>query len=133
MRDISLHILDIVQNSISAQGTSIAICIDEDIKRDALTLEIMDNGVGMDEQMIEEVTNPFCTTRTTRKVGLGLALLKASAERSDGYIDIDSKLGEGTQVRAVFKISHIDRPPLGSLSETLVTLIACNPELDFFL
>lgn len=132
MRDISLHILDIVQNSISAQGTSIAIYIDEDIKRDTLTLEIMDNGVGMDGQMIEEVTNPFCTTRTTRKVGLGLALLRAAAERSDGYIDIDSKLGEGTRVRTVFRISHIDRPPLGNLSETLVTLIACNPGLDFF-
>lgn len=132
MRDLSLHILDIVQNSISAQATYIGIYIDEDIEGDILTLKITDNGVGMDAKRIEEVTNPFYTTRTTRKVGFGLALLKASAERSDGYIDIESKVGQGTQVKAVFKIGHIDRPPLGSLDETLVTLIACNPDIDFF-
>ena len=132
MRDISLHILDIVQNSISAQGTYIEIYIDEDIEGDTLTLAIIDNGVGMDAKRIEEVTDPFYTTRTTRKVGFGLALLKASAQRSGGYMDIESKVGQGTKVKTVFKISHIDRPPLGSLDETLVTLIACNPDIDFF-
>ncbi len=131
MRDISLHILDIVQNSIAAQGTTIYIEIDEDAEKDLLTFTISDNGVGMDGQMVDHIFNPFCTTRTTRKVGLGLPLLKASAEGSDGYVHIESKQGEGTQIKAAFKISHIDRPPLGKIDETIVTLIACNPDIDF--
>ncbi len=131
MRDISLHILDIAQNSIAAQATIIEIQVHEDRCNDILTVVISDDGKGMDGQMAKEILDPFCTTRTTRKVGLGLPLLKASAERSDGYIHIDSKLGEGTTVEATFKISHIDRPPLGRLDETMVSLIVCNPEIEY--
>ncbi|HHW70797.1 MAG TPA: ATP-binding protein [Clostridiales bacterium] len=131
MRDISLHILDIVQNSIAAQATIVEIEVCEDKIHDTLTISISDNGSGMDRQMIEKILDPFCTTRTTRKVGLGLPLLKAAAERSGGYIHIDSKLGKGTTVKAVFRISHIDRPPLGRLDRTIVSLIVCNPEIEY--
>ncbi len=131
MEDLSLHILDIVENSIGAKASRVEIKVDEDTKKDLLVIEIEDNGLGMDEETIKKVLDPFFTTRTTRKVGLGLPLLGQAARESGGDIEIESKVGRGTRVRASFGYSHIDRKPLGDIGTTLTTLIAGNPEVDF--
>lgn len=131
MRDISLHLMDIVQNSIKANATKIVIRIFVDKNSDKMKLEIEDNGHGIDDGLLLQVTNPFITTRTTRKVGLGLPLLDASAKRAGGELSIKSEKGKGTVIQAVFQISHIDRLPLGDVPETMITLIAANPEIDF--
>ncbi|MGE4283220.1 MAG: ATP-binding protein [Clostridia bacterium] len=132
MRELSLHILDIVQNSISADATLIEIDIDENMQADFLQLCIRDNGKGMTPELLKTVSDPFVTTRTTRKVGLGLSLLKSAAEACGGQMVISSSIGTGTEVRVCFVYSHIDRAPLGDIGETLVTLIVCNPCIDFF-
>jgi len=131
VEDISLHILDIVENSIRARASKINIKIVEDTRRDLLTVEIKDDGKGIDKKTMKKVLDPFFTTKTTRKVGLGLALLKQSARESGGDVEIESKVDTGTRVKAVFNYSHIDRKPLGDIAATLVTLIAGNPEVDF--
>ena len=131
MEDLSLHILDIVENSIEANASKIIIRIDEDIKGDWLTIEIKDNGRGMDETTVKRVLDPFYTTRTTRKVGLGLSLLAQSAKESGGYIEIKSKPGEGTEIKVAFRYSNIDRKPLGDINETLMTLVIGNPGINF--
>ena len=131
MQDISLHLLDIVQNSITANANLIEIKIIEDSCNDILSVSISDNGRGMDESTLKMVVDPFYTTRTTRKVGLGLPLFKEAAESCDGSFTIKSQPGNGTKVRADFRLSHIDRPPLGNIDETLVTLVLCNPNIDF--
>ncbi|HHY24084.1 MAG TPA: ATP-binding protein [Clostridiaceae bacterium] len=131
MRDISLHLMDIVQNSIKASATKIVIRIFADKDLDKMRIEIEDNGQGMDDELLIQVKNPFVTTRTTRKVGLGLPLLDASANRAGGGLSVKSEKGKGTIIQAVFQISHIDRIPLGDVSETMMTLIAANPEIDF--
>jgi hypothetical protein len=96
-----------------------------------LTIEIKDNGQGIDEETIKKIDDPFFTTRTTRKVGLGLPLLSQAARESGGNIEVESKVGRGTKVKATFGYSHIDRKPLGDMGTTLATLIAGNPEVDF--
>ena len=96
-----------------------------------LTIEIKDNGEGIDEEAIKKVLDPFFTTRTTRRVGLGLPLLSQAARESGGNIEIESKVGRGTRVKATFGYSHIDRKPMGDMATTLTTLIAGNPEIDF--
>ncbi|WIF94409.1 sensor histidine kinase [Caminicella sporogenes] len=131
MKELSMHILDIAQNSISANASLIEIIIDEDIEKDILTIIIKDNGKGMNEEILKRVTNPFYTSRTTRKVGLGIPMFKAAAEACSGFFEIKSKIGEGTTVKAVFKYSHIDRAPLGNMVDTLLTLILSNPNIDF--
>jgi len=131
VEDLSLHILDIVENSIRARASKINIKVVEDTRRDLLTIEIKDDGEGIDEETMKKVLDPFFTTKATRKVGLGLALLKQSARESGGDVEIISKAGTGTRVKAVFNYSHIDRKPLGDMAATLVTLIAGNPEVDF--
>ncbi|NSW89156.1 MAG: ATP-binding protein [Firmicutes bacterium] len=131
MRDLSLHLMDIVQNSIRAKATRIVIEILADIEKDHMKVVIKDNGHGMEEPLVKEVINPFVTTRTNRKVGLGIPLLEASTGRAGGGLIIESEKGRGTCVTATFKISHIDRLPLGDVSETMMNLIAANPELDF--
>ena len=131
MEDLSLHILDIVENSIRARASKINIKIVEDTRRDLLTIEIKDDGKGIDKETMKKVLDPFFTTKTTRKVGLGLALLKQSARESGGDVEIESKVGTGTRVKAVFNYSHIDRKPMGDIAATLITLIAGNPEVDF--
>lgn len=123
MNDLSLHILDISENSIQAGAKNIEIFVIEDTKKDFLTLEIFDDGKGMDEKMVEQVQSPFVTSRTTRKVGLGLPFLKEAAESSGGNMVISSAKGKGTRVKATFKHSHIDRKPLGDMAETIVALI----------
>ncbi len=131
MRDLSLHLIDIIQNSISAKATNISIRIRGDLSSDKLILAIDDNGIGMDGEVLKQVENPFYTTRTTRKVGLGISLLKASAEISGGRFEIKSVLGVGTTIKADFQISNIDRLPLGDISETLISVIIANPEINF--
>ena len=131
MEDLSLHILDIVENSIAAGAKKIEIKIIEDTKEDLLTIEIIDDGKGMDEKALKNVLDPFFTTRNTRKVGLGLPLLAQSAEESGGSIKIESKPGQGTKVKATFGYSHIDRKPLGDIYESLKVLIVANPDINF--
>ncbi len=131
MEDLSLHILDIAENSISASAKSIEIRIDEDKAKDLLTVEIKDDGNGMDEQTLQKVLDPFFTTRTTRKVGLGLSLLAQAARQSDGKIELSSGPGKGTTVKAVFHLSHPDCKPMGDIHETIRTLVAGYPGTDF--
>lgn len=131
MEDLSLHILDIAENSVAAGATRIEIRIIEDIKKDILSIEIKDNGRGMTEEELRKADDPFYTTRKTRKVGLGLSLLTQSAKEAEGDISITSGEGKGTVVCATFKHSHIDRRPVGNIADTLIVLISGNPDIDF--
>ena len=123
MDDLSLHILDVSENCIDAGAKNIEIIINEDTKKDLLTIEINDDGKGIDEDMIKKIQNPFTTSRTTRKVGLGIPFFKEAAESCEGKFVISSAKGIGTKVKATFKHSHIDRKPLGDITETLIALI----------
>jgi DNA mismatch repair ATPase MutL len=131
MEDLSLHILDIVENSVTAGADMITITVCEDAKEDLLTIEIVDNGRGMPETVLEKAADPFYTQRKTRRVGLGLSLLRQAAEMANGSFSIESKEGRGTTVKARFQYSHIDRQPLGDMGETMVTLVIGNPQVDF--
>ncbi|MDI9494873.1 MAG: ATP-binding protein [Bacillota bacterium] len=123
MKEISMHILDITMNSIKADATLVEIKIEDSIKNNWLKITVTDNGRGMSEEVIERVTNPFFTTRTTRKVGLGLPMLKEACERCGGYLKIESELGKGTKVFCCFERDNIDRAPLGNVGETIMTII----------
>ncbi len=131
MKELSLNILDIAQNSISAEAKNIGIVIDD--VGGVRTLTITDDGRGMSQEFVDSVTNPFTTTRKTRPVGLGLPFLKLAAEQADGKLTIRSKQGEGhgTSVKATFRLGHIDCVPLGDIAGTIVALIQCNPDIDF--
>jgi len=131
MKDLSLHILDIVQNSLSAKATFIEITIEECSKNNTYLLKIKDNGKGMTKEMAEKVLDPYVTSRTTRKVGLGLPLLMQNAERTGGHLMITSDLGKGTEVEALFVYNNIDRIPLGDMAGTIVLLASANPMIDF--
>jgi hypothetical protein len=130
MQDLSLHILDIVENSIAASATRITVRIAEDTREDLLSLEIGDNGRGMDAEMCKRALDPFCTSRTTRRVGLGLPLLAQAAREAGGRLDLDSQPGRGTTVRATFRLSHPDCKPLGDIAETLDTILSGRPDLE---
>lgn len=131
MKEISLHILDIVQNSIAAKASRVRIEIVEDAAQDKLSITIADDGCGMDAQMLERVRSPFATTRTTRKVGMGIPLFMAGALACEGQFDIQSAPGSGTTVKAVYKLSHIDRPPIGDMAGTLLMMVLSNPQVIF--
>jgi len=131
MEELALHILDVAENSIRAGTRNIEIHIEEDLKKDRLTITIRDDGTGMDEQMQQRVLDPFFTTKEARRVGLGLPLLAAAARRAGGEIQIKSGPGRGTEIVATFQHSHVDRQPLGDLSETMQMLIVGNPDVDF--
>lgn len=131
MKELSLHVLDIIQNSIVAEATFIELQIEVRHGKDWMRIAILDNGRGMDEALLERVISPFTTSRTTRKVGLGIPMFKAGAESAGGAFQIRSKLGEGTFIQAEYSISHLDRPPLGDMAETLYATIICNPDVDF--
>lgn len=131
MRELSLHILDIIQNSIRAEASLVQLVIDEDKIDDRLTIKIIDNGSGMDEGMQKKVLNPFVTSRTTRKVGLGLSLFQNAAQRCEGDLELDSTLGEGTELKVTFEHSHLDRAPLGDMVGTVITILSGHPDLDF--
>ena len=131
MRELSLHLLDIAENSIAAGASMIKIFVQEDTVLDSLRLSVDDNGKGMDEEMITRVTDPFVTSRTTRKVGLGIPLLKEAAESCNGSLKITSEVGKGTRIEVVFQRSHIDRMPLGNLADTYVSLVIASPGIDW--
>ena len=131
MREIALHILDIAENSIAAGASLIEITIEEDIGDDRLKISVQDNGRGMDGQTLAHITDPFVTSRTTRKVGLGLPLFKAAAEACNGHLQISSTLGQGTRVEVEFQRSHIDRMPLGDIAGTMLNLIVCHPDIHW--
>lgn len=131
MKSLSLNILDIVQNSIRAKADKISISILESATEDIYCITIKDNGNGIPDEIIANVTDPFVTTRTTRKIGMGLPLLKHHAELTGGRLNIKSKQGEGTEVTAAFSFSHLDRQPLGDIIGVLIILVAANPGVDF--
>ncbi|MCK4302950.1 MAG: sensor histidine kinase [Candidatus Eisenbacteria sp.] len=131
MEDLSLHILDVVENATAAGATLIEIRIHEDSRKDRMVITIKDNGQGMDGEMVTKVKDPFCTTRTTRRVGMGIPLLEQSAREAGGSIEITSEPNVGTEVVASFCASHIDRKPLGDIAATMVALILGNPDVDF--
>jgi hypothetical protein len=130
MKEIALHILDITQNSIRAQASEISIRVDESPAAGLLTLTIADNGKGMDEETCKKAADPWFTSRTTRKVGMGLPLLQMNADLSGGGMAIVSSPGKGTTVTATFGYSHVDRPPLGDVSGTIALLICANPQIN---
>ncbi|MDP2887228.1 MAG: ATP-binding protein [Ignavibacteria bacterium] len=130
MEDLSLHILDIAENSIAAGARGLSITVSEDVGRDLLTIEIVDDGKGMNAELAEKAADPFFTTRTTRKVGMGLALLKEAAAMANGTMEIRSAPNEGTTIRGSFQFSHIDRKPLGNMADTIVALIANDAEVN---
>ena len=131
MRELSLNVMDVAQNSVRAEADLVRITVEESDKEDRLTISIADNGCGMTEDQVRQVIDPFFTTRTTRKVGLGVPLFKLSAEQTGGSFDIQSKVGEGTTTTASYVKSHVDMTPLGDINSTVKILIQCNPQIDF--
>jgi len=129
--ELSLHILDVAENSTRAGAKTVFITINEDTVKDILSMEIRDDGSGMSEDIINKAKDPFFTTKTVRNVGLGLPMLAQAAERAGGKLIIESECGKGTRVAADFKLHHIDRQPLGDISGTLVTLITGNAGVEF--
>lgn len=129
--EISLNVLDITENSTRAGASLVTILVKASLKEDELTVEIRDNGCGMTPEQVSRVTDPFFTTRTTRRVGLGIPFFKLAAESTGGRFSIQSEPGKGTDVTAVFKLSHIDRMPLGDITSTIHNLIVYHPDTDF--
>lgn len=130
MEELSLHILDIAENSVSAGATSIVITVTESTRKNLLRIDIIDNGKGMNNEQLKKATDPFFTSRTTRRVGMGLSLLKQAAIAANGDMNIDSAIGKGTTVSAIFQLDHIDRQPLGNMADTLIALISGSPGID---
>jgi signal transduction histidine kinase len=130
MEDLSLHVLDIVQNSIAASAKRIEILVAEDTERDILSIEISDDGNGMDAEALERARDPFYTTKTTRRVGLGVPLLAQAARECNGKFQITSEPGSGTTIKASFRRSHPDRKPLGDMLETIRMIVAASPNLE---
>lgn len=130
MKEISLHLLDIAKNSVAAGAGEINLRLTESRQGEAC-MEIKDNGKGMSPEFLAEVLDPFTTTRTTRKVGMGLPLLRMMAEQTGGRVEIESAQGQGTTVTAVFDTGHIDCPPLGDLSSSVALLIQGAPDVEW--
>ncbi len=131
MRELSLNILDIAQNSISAGAPLITIEVNENTIDHTLLIGVYDNGKGMSEEQVKSVIDPFFTTRTTRKVGMGIPLFKMAAEQTGGRLEIKSELGVGTEVKAYFKTDSVDFTPLGDVASTIQMLITMNTDRDF--
>ena len=129
MQTLSDHILDIAQNSIRAKASRVEIDLQENLTNDSLVISIKDNGCGMDATTLAKVTDPFFTSRTVRKVGLGIPLFKQNAEATGGSLVIESKPGEGTTTAATFTLSHWDRPPMGDIAGSIVILVESIPSL----
>ena len=131
MTELSLNVLDVAENSTRAGASLVTIEVAADTQKDTLTITIGDDGCGMTKEQVEHVTDPFFTTRTTRKVGLGIPFFQYAAESTGGSFHLESQVGKGTTVTAVFGFSHIDRMPLGDINSTIHTLIVYHPETDF--
>lgn len=132
MRELSLHLLDIAENGIAAGATLIRLIIDEDLDADLLQLTVEDDGRGMDDELLKRITDPFVTSRTTRRVGLGIPLLKAAAESCNGSFQIESVPGQGTKIYVAFQHSHLDRAPLGDMTGTVLTMVVGYPKVDVY-
>ena len=131
MQDLSLHVLDIVDNSIRAGATEIQIYIEEDPDMDLLRVEIQDNGEGMDAEMVKNAVDPFFTSKLEKRVGLGLPLLAQAARESGGLFELNSEPGKGTRLSATFQWSHPDRKPMGNIDGTVKLLKFTHPEISF--
>ncbi len=131
MKELSLHILDIIENSVRAEAIFIEFSIIEDTTKNLFIFQVKDNGKGMSSEFIQQVRNPFTTSRTTRKVGLGIPLLDDLCKMCNGVVEIESTVGVGTTLKATMEYNHIDRIPLGDMASTMVTLILSNPEINF--
>lgn len=131
MPEISLNVLDVAENSTRAGASLVEITVQTDTRTDRMTITIQDDGCGMTEEQLSRVTDPFFTSRTTRKVGLGVPFFKLAAESTGGAFSIQSETGKGTLVTAVFVLSHIDRMPLGDITTTIHTLVVYHPDTDF--
>ncbi len=131
MKELSLNILDIVQNSIRAKANEISIIVYESEFDDIYRITIEDNGTGISPEILKNVTDPFVTTRTKRKMGLGLSLMKYHAELAGGRLEIESTEGKGTVVKATFSYKHVDRQPLGDITGVLIILLAANQGINF--
>ena len=131
MKEISLHVLDIIENSIAAGATLVETEVEVEHEKDRLRVSVRDNGRGMEEEFLKRVVDPFVTSRTTRKVGLGIPMFKAGAEAAGGRFLIQSHPGVGTYIEASYQISNWDRPPLGDMAQTLYAVVMCNERIDF--
>ncbi|MDD2583968.1 MAG: ATP-binding protein [Bacteroidales bacterium] len=131
MNDLSLHIIDIIQNSLSAGASLIKLTIKEKSSENLLFIEIEDNGKGMSQQQISKLDDPFFTSRTTRRVGMGIPLFRDSARQSGGSLVVTSELGKGTKVTATFELNNIDCPPLGEIANSFVLMVSANPNVNF--
>ena len=131
MQELSLNVLDVAENSVRANASLIRIGVEEDAAADRLTITIQDNGKGMTREQVETVIDPFYTTRTTRKVGLGIPFFRMAAQLTGGDLTIRSEVGAGTTVTATFGLTSIDRMPLGDINGTIATLVQCNPGIDW--
>lgn len=128
MVDLSLHILDVATNAFKAQAKLVKIVIEE--KENAIQVSIEDDGCGMSEEVLKNVTNPFYTSRTTRKVGLGIPLFKQTCEQTGGYFNITSQVGVGTCVNACMYTNNIDAIPLGDIGESIFVLVINPYDVD---
>jgi len=131
LKEIALHILDIAENGITAGAGCIRICIDEARSENRLKIVVQDDGNGIAPEKLPQITDPFITTRSTRRVGLGLSLLETAARRCDGAMAIECEPEKGTRVTATFRYDHIDRAPVGDMVGSIITLIAGNPDVEF--
>ena len=131
MRELSLNVLDIAQNSIRAEASLVTVELRESTKTNELVICISDNGKGMTPEQLESVRDPFFTTRTTRKVGMGIPLFRMAAEMTGGSFGIESEVGVGTKTTARFKTDHLDFTPVGDMCSTVITLITMNLHIDF--
>ena len=130
MKELSYHILDIANNSIRANATQLSIHIEENTKENLLVIYISDNGKGIPDNIFKDIKNPFTTSRTTRKVGLGIPLLNDTCVNCNGNLRINTKLGEGTELKASMELNHIDRPPMGNLVSTIRTLFVSHEDIN---
>ncbi len=133
MEELSLHIIDLVENAVSAGASYVRIIVEISEIEDKLKIEVEDNGKGMTTEEIKQALDPFGTTKSGKKVGLGIPLLAQTAELCEGKLKIESKKGKGTKVSAEMKLKHMDRPPLGDLASTFFTMIFGHPDIDFYI
>ncbi|NEW84853.1 MAG: ATP-binding protein [Mariniphaga sp.] len=133
MKELSLHILDIMENSVSGGATRIEVNIYVNEVDNLLIIQVTDNGRGMDSETMTHVTDPFFTTRSTRKIGMGISLFKQQAEQTGGAFNIKSEPGKGSEVEASFGLNNIDRQPLGDVAGVIVNIAASYSDIDFVL
>ncbi len=131
MKEYSMHILDIVQNSIRAGATKTEITVRYDTRENIFAFSVADNGCGMDKEMLEKVRSPFTTSRTTRRVGLGIPMLEQTASQCGGGLELVSEPGVGTTIGVTMQMNSIDLPPMGDLAGAIYLTVVTNPELDF--